>query len=91
MIRFERTSFTMTGVLQAATAADPAHFVLNETVSGQGYAQLNLLQSGTLDPQIIWTFTPEPSTVGLMGFGLALISGAWVHRSRHSGHADKLS
>ena len=83
--------FTMTGVLQAGTAADPAHFVLNETVSGQGYAQLNLLQSGTLDPQIIWTFTPEASTVGLMGFGLTLISGAWVHRSRHSGYADKLS
>jgi len=83
--------FTMTGVLQAAIAADPAHFVLNETVSGQGYAQLNLLQSGTLDPQIIWTFTPEPSAVDSMGFGLALIIGARVHRSRRSGHADKLS
>src|SRR5579872_4970495 len=60
--------FTMTGVLQAATAADPAHFVLNDPVSGQGYAQLNLLQAGTLAPQITWTFTPEPSTMGLLGF-----------------------
>ena len=83
--------FTMTGILQAATAADPSHFVLNEPVSGQGYVQLNLLQSGALAPQITWTFTPEPSTVGLMGFGLALIIGARVHRSRRAGYPDKLS
>lgn len=83
--------FAMTGVLQAATAADPTHFVLNEPVSGQGYAQLTLLGSGVLDRTITWTFTPEPSTVGLMGFGLALIIGARMHRSRYCGHADKLS
>ena len=85
--------FTMTGVLQATTAADPAHFVLNDPVSGQGYAQLNLLGTGNLAlvPTITWTFTPEPSAVDSMGFGLALIIGARVHRSRRSGHADKLS
>jgi hypothetical protein len=78
--------FTMTGVLQAATVADPAHFVLNDPVSGTGYAQLNLSGSGTLASTITWTFiTPEPSTVGLMGIGLALIIGARMNRSRHSG------
>ena len=81
--------FTMTGVLQATTAADPAHFVLNDPVSGYGYAQLNLLQTGFLAPTITWTFVPEPSTVGLMGFGLALILTARVRKSRHSGCWDK--
>jgi hypothetical protein len=72
--------------LQAATVADPAHFVLNDPVSGTGYAQLNLSGSGTLASTITWTFiTPEPSTVGLMGIGLALIIGARMNRSRHSG------
>jgi hypothetical protein len=72
--------FTMTGVLQAATVADPAHLVLNDPVSGYGYASIRLLGSGTLVPSITWTFVPEPLTVGLVGFGLALILAARVHR-----------
>jgi hypothetical protein len=73
--------FTMTGDLQAATVADPAHFVLNDPVSGYGYAKLNVLGTEFLAQTITWTFVPEPSTVGLMGFGLALILGARVRRS----------
>ncbi len=71
--------FTMTGVLQAAPVGDPGHFVLNDPVSGSGYAELSLSgtpEAETLDPTITWTFVPEPITVGLVGFGLALILGA---------------
>jgi len=75
--------FTMTGVLQAATVADLANFVLDDPVSGYGYASF-YLGSGTLVPSIMspirWTFVPEPLTVGLVGFGLALILAARVRR-----------
>jgi hypothetical protein len=76
--------FTMTGVLQAATVADPGFFVLNDPVSGYGYAQVSLSGNPeTLNTTITWTFVPEPMTVSLVGLGLALILGARVQRSRH--------
>jgi len=80
--------FTMTGDLQAATVADPAHFVLNDPVSGSGYVKLIFLGGNLVQP-ITWTFTPEPSTVGLMGFGLVLILVGRVRRSRACGGPDK--
>jgi len=76
--------FTMTGVLQAATVADLANFVLDDPVSGYGYASFYLgygLPAGPpIKSPIRWTFVPEPLTVGLVGFGLALILAVRVRR-----------
>lgn len=77
--------FTMTGYLQAATQANPTQLLLNEAVTGYGYATFVLSGSPeTLSSTITWTFTPEPGTIGpaLCGLGLLLGAGRYFRRGR---------
>jgi len=87
--------FTMTGYLEVASATDPNVLLLNEPISGGGYADVILsLQELPFNGQpsvlevvtdVSWTFTPEPSALLLALTGLGLIASirAVLHRRAH--------